>query len=57
MTDTKMWNAYFKMKKMQLSELQNLRKIAISKNKLKFLKVIDYAIEMRNKEQRERLII
>jgi hypothetical protein len=55
--DTKLMNEYFKMKKMSLSELYNLRKIAEEKNKLKFLKVVDLAINERNKEKINKMVI
>lgn len=57
MNEADISKAYAEMKKMSLSELYNLREIAITKNKLNFLKLVDYAIKMRNQDKINQMIV
>ena len=55
--DKELMNAYFQMKKMSLSELYNLKEIAVKQNKLNFLKIIELAIDNRNKEKFNLMVV
>lgn len=57
MDETELYNVYFQMKSMSLTQLYNLREIAIKQDKKDFLKLIDLVIKNRNQDKLDKLII
>jgi hypothetical protein len=57
MSEKELAHVYNEMRKMALSELYNLREIAVAKNKLNFLKLVDYVIEKRVKDKNNQMVV